>query len=83
MDIVTLRAALSHTMILFDLGGNPDEFDLLKLFGVERRIVFQFSTAARAVGKSKLPEGVDLVLWVRLPLVPLVSGLTTLLSLLS
>ena len=83
MDFVALSASLSNTMILFDLDGNPDKFDLLKLFGFEHRVVFQFSSAAGAVGKSKLPEGVDLILWKRIPFVPLVTGLTTFLALLS
>ena len=83
MDFVALRASLSNTMILLDLSGNPDKFNLLKLSGFEYRVVLQLSSSAGAVGKSKLPEGVDLILWERTPLVPLVTGLTTFLSLLS
>jgi len=70
-------------MILCDLNGNLDEFDLLNFLGFEHRVVFQFPSAAGAIGKSKLPESVDLILWERVPFVPLVTGLTTFLAILS
>jgi len=83
MDFVALSASLSNTMEFFDPGRNARKFDLLKLFGFEYWVVFQFSSAAGTVGKPKLPEGVDLILWKRIPFVPLVTGLTTFLALLS
>ncbi len=78
MNFAALRASLSNTMILLDLCGNPEKIDLLKLFGLERRVVFQFSSTAGAVGKPKLPEGVDFIVHERFSLVPLGTGLTTL-----
>ena len=80
MNLVTLSASLPNTLILFHLDGNPHKFDVLKLLGFQRRVVFQLSSTARAVGKSKLLKGVDLIIRERNPLVSGVTRLATFLA---
>ena len=67
-------------MIFVDLGGNPGQFDLLKLLGFQRRVVLQLASTARAIVQIKFPEGVDLIFGEGRPFVARMAWLTALLS---